>query len=177
MRVENILNNNEYKLFFLRAILLGIDYGSSNNPNYYKKNIQNEIFKLLNFKSNNTDSEKIEIKNNNIKNINNISLTKYENNILNLENQKKYVNNYIIKLSSNNYGFHYSKINILKNNLLIINQEIEKNKLLYKKYKETNKQNRVNNSDYINNQKNTNKENLVVELEKTLGNLSSLFIN
>ena len=39
--MENILNNNEYKIYFLKAILLGIDYGTSSNASNYKKNIQN----------------------------------------------------------------------------------------------------------------------------------------
>jgi hypothetical protein len=192
MVIEKILNNHEYKLFFLKAILLGIDYGSSNNSDYYKRNIKNEIYKIT--------------ENNLLSKNDNIFITKQENNILNLDYQQKYTINLIQRLSANNYGYNYSKINVLKNNLLIINKELEKNKFILKKYKETHnivdkkenlyKQNddlmgkRDNlykqNDDLMENRDNlykqTNnvidkKDNLVNELEKTLGNLSNLIIN
>ena len=46
MNVENILNNDDYKLFFLKAILLGINYGKSSNVNYYIDNIEKEVNKI-----------------------------------------------------------------------------------------------------------------------------------
>ena len=46
MSIENILNNNQYKSTFLKAILLGINYGKSNNVNYYINNIEKEILEL-----------------------------------------------------------------------------------------------------------------------------------
>lgn len=178
MVIEKILNNDEYKLFFLKAILLGIDYGSSNNSDYYKRNIKNEIYKIT--------------ENNLLSKNDNIFITKQENNILNLDYQQKYTINLIQRLSANNYGYNYSKINILKNNLLIINKELEKNKFILKKYKDIH--NIVDKKEYsykqtddiIENRENSykqsddimeKKENLVNELEKTLGNLSNLIIN
>lgn len=176
MTIENILNNKEYKIFFLRAILLGIDYGSSDKVEYYKKNIQNEIYNIL---KNNRNISNIS---NNISNIPN-NISKYENNIINLEFQKKNIQNSILKLSSNNYGYNYSRINILKNNLIYLNQEIEKNKLFLQKEKKTKNITTDSKNESIYN-KNTQKEyqynskdNLVSELEKTLGNLSNLIIN
>jgi hypothetical protein len=170
MVIENILNNNEYKLFFLKAILLGIDYGSNDNAEFYKTNIKNEISKIIIDKK-----EEIKYKSNIPKEENKyklnipkeefiLNINKQENIILNLEYQQRYYINLINKLSFNNYSFNYSKINILKHNLFLINQELEKNKLKLKKYKQ------INNIEEP-------KENLVNELEKTLGNLSNLFIN
>ena len=56
MKIEEILKDNENKILFLKAILLGIKYGKSNNSDSYKQNIENEII-LLNKEYN-------EIKNN-----------------------------------------------------------------------------------------------------------------
>ena len=124
---ENVLNNDNYKVFFLKSILLGIKYGQSNNHEYYVNNIQQEINRTIN-KKNNVVFEKKVPKNNIIE--------KTENNLLQLENQKNYTISLINNLSSNNYGYNYSRINLLKNNLLLIGKEIEKNKLIIKKNKE-----------------------------------------
>ena len=168
--MENILNNNDYKLIFLKAILLGISYGKSSNVNYYVQCIENEI--------NNINSKKI-------KNITPDNfIEKHEKILSNLENIKNVTLFKINKFSNNHYASNYSKITFLQNNLNIINQEIVKNKLLIKKYKDKNN-NKVNikenisknNSlnEYINERKKTDQP-LVNELEKTLDNLSNLFI-
>ena len=204
MSIENILNNNEYKSIFLKAILLGINYGRSNNVNYYINNIEKEILELNEMIKNENKLNKLnEIKLNSFK-----VLEKYEKNILMLENQKKYTFGMIQSLSANNYAYNYSKINLLKNNLIIINNEIEKNKILLKKNKDIiNKKLQnidIENTDIHNkeniqyikptqnikpiqnikpNKNNTlfketnNDKNLVGELEKTLGNLSNFLIN
>jgi hypothetical protein len=121
MSVENIFNDDNYKLIFLKAILLGINYGKSEKVSYYQDNIQKEI-------------DKIKLNEDDIK----ISLEKkakvihksqqFQQNINRLEDQKKYILNLIQVLSSKNYAYNYSKINILKNNLIYVNQEISKNK-------------------------------------------------
>jgi hypothetical protein len=110
MKIENILNNNEYKIFFLKAILLGIDYGNSNNYLFYKKNIENELNKLsLHHNSNNENiNENLsshQIPNNELSD----QISKQQNIILNLDNQQKYLLSLINKLSINNYSYNYSK--------------------------------------------------------------------
>jgi hypothetical protein len=160
MNIENILNNNDYKLIFLKAILLGINYGKSSNIDYYIKNVNNEINKINEMNNN----PKI-IQYNNI-------IKKIENIILNLEYQNNLNQSNIQKLSHNNYVLNVPKINILKNNSIILNSEIEKNKINLKNVKEQ-KQNLENESLKKSNKKN---ENLVNELEKTLGSLSNFFI-
>lgn len=167
MNLENLLNNDSNKLLFLKAIMLGITYGSSDKKNYYIENIENEIKKINN-----------KINKNDVININNINSQKIEQKIIFLENQKKNIFKIITQLSSNNYGFNYSRINILKSNLDLINNEIEKNKLLIKKQNQNQtKNNKKENNNQNNNQPiNNKKENLVGELEKTLSNLSNLFI-
>ena len=121
----------------------------------------------------------------------NILTQKTEQKILFLENKKISILSLINQLSSNNYGFNYSRINLLKTNLTLLNAEIEKNKLIIKKYKEENdnqnSQKKIkpisNNIKKTNIQQNSrqsiqqNKENLVGELEKTLGSLSNMIIN
>ena len=141
MNLENILNNNQNKLFFLKAILLGINYGKSKNYEEYIAIIEKEIKKI---------NEKKELKN----------MDKIENRLILLDNQKKYIISLIKQLGSQNYRFNYSKINLLRNNLIILEKEIEKNKLILKK----------------NEDENLPKENLVGELEKTLGSLSNMLI-
>ena len=186
MSIENILNNDEYKIIFLKAILLGINYGQSNNINYYKENIQNEILKI------NEKKNTIIIKNTNS------ACDKFENIIASLEKQKNYTLNMINNLSNNNYGYNYSRINLLRSNLTLINKEIIKNKLLLKKNKDLIEKDRDNKSPEKlflcglgeirsiireNDSTKSNKdilpkknENFVGELEKTLGSLSNLLI-
>lgn len=187
MNLENVLNNDHNKLIFLKAIMLGITYGSSDKKNYYIDNIENEIKKIVD-KMNNVNN-KID---NTLSSQKNILIQKTEQKILFLENKKISILSLINQLSSNNYGFNYSRINLLKTNLTLLNAEIEKNKLIIKKYKEE----EVNQIDQkkikpiysnikkTNIQQNSlqknrpqNKENLVSELEKTLGSLSSMIIN
>ena len=198
MNLDNILDNDQNKLIFLKAIMLGINYGKSDKINYYIDNIEKEINKITNKKV----EEKILYREN--KNIilekNNIN-DKYEKNILFLENQKKYILSLIQKLSLTHYGYNYSRINLLKNNLILINNEIEKKKILIKKNNDDKKlkekqsiNNRDNNNIFLNNilRKNENyqnneniyfkrypekKDNLINELEQTLGGLSALLIN
>jgi hypothetical protein len=126
MSLDIILNNKDYRLIFLKAIILGINYGKSPNVNYYLENIEREINKS-NIENNPIENNPIE---KNIKflekNNENLILEKYNNIIINLENQKKYILNYIQVLSKN-YRLNHSKINLLRNNLFILNQEINKN--------------------------------------------------
>ena len=194
MNLENVLNNDHNKLIFLKAIMLGITYGSSDKKNYYIENIESEIKKIVD------KMNKVDVKVNNIVPEKNILTQKTEQKILFLENQKKSILSLINQLSSNNYGFNYSRINLLKTNLTLLNTEIEKNKLIIKKYKEENsniidqkkikpisnnikktniQQNSLHNiqQNRVQKKTNQNKENLVGELEKTLGSLSSMIIN
>ena len=188
MEFENILNNDEYKMFFLKAILLGIKYGQSNNPEYYINSIEQEINRTNNKKIYVLPEKKI-VKNSNIE--------KIENTLIQLENQKNYTLSLINKLSSNNYGSNYSRINLLKSNLLLIIKEIEKNKFALKKNKELlDKKENVDNDIKIQSknifkkmydkpqpvilkeqkEQKEQKENLVGELERSLGSLSNLIM-
>jgi hypothetical protein len=155
MSLEQIINNNENKIIFLKAILLGITYGKKENPDYYKENIEKEIENLNNLyqkEKNIKDVQHVNVlkniekeiinddfnnnlinNNNNQQNIDKKILYKYTNILKNLENQKQYTINLIQTLSANHYGYNYSKINLLKTNLQFINNEIEKNKNLFKK--------------------------------------------
>ena len=153
MNIENILNNDDNKLIFLRAILLGINYGKTSKSDYYLQVVENEIGNIINKKN---------LSKNNIKNH---IIDKNESAILQLENQRNNTLTLIQKLSINNYGSNYSKINLLKNNLLLLNKEIERNKIILKKTKQSIVKTPVK------------ENNLVNELQKTLGNLSNMVIN
>ena len=76
MNIENILNNDDNKLIFLRAILLGINYGKTNKSDYYLQVVENEIGNIVNKKN---------LSKNNIKNH---IIDKNESVILQLENQR-----------------------------------------------------------------------------------------
>jgi len=153
--VEKVVSNDEQKLIFLKAIILGINYGRSSNAEQYRKNIEDEIIKLA--KKINFDNLELQKSFNSFNNFNNQSplmesnknesdiifskksktLEKYENIIATLENQKNNTVALINSLSSNNYGFNYSRINLLKSNLSFIFRELEKNKVIILKLKET----------------------------------------
>jgi hypothetical protein len=181
MNLENVLNNDDNKLIFLKAIMLGINYGSSDKKNYYRENIESEIKKIVD-KMNNANN-KI---NNNLSSQKNILKQKTEQKILFLENQRKSILSLINQLSSNNYGFNYSRINLLKTNLTLLNVEIEKNRLIINKEENISQNAEKKIKPISKNIKalqstvqktHQNKENLIGELEKTLGSLSNMIIN
>ena len=153
--MNEIINNDVHKLIFLKAILLGINYGKNENYNYYIETINEEIKKIENYKLNKDKINKDKI---------NKNLEKEEIIINNLENQKNYTISLINNLSKKNYSFNHSKINLLKDNLNVINRNIEK----YKK--------KINHNKKSNKNKLIKNNNLVNELEKTLENLSNMFI-
>ena len=128
--MNNMNIEMDNKVTFLKAVLLGIHYGRSDNSEYYKKSVEREI-NVIHQKSSEVE-ENIPVSNLYLKNI--------ENKILNLENQKNYVISLIQKLSFN-YVINIHKINLLKKNLFFINKEIDKNKELLK---DTNKDTFVN---------------------------------
>jgi len=188
MNVETILNNDEYKLMFLKAILLGINYGKNEKSDFYQLNIENEINKI-NDKFNHPDIIKYTQ-----------LIKKFELQLVNLEYHKSIILSNIQKLSYNNYASNHSKITILKMNLNNNNIEIEKIKLNIKKFKELKDnflQSNNNSNNNLNNKYNirmnlskfsvdkenksrfnfskNNSNNLVGELEKTLDNLTTLF--
>ncbi len=148
MNTDHILSNDEYKLFFLKAIMLGINYGRSDNVEYYANNIQNEINSMtLKIKSKNENNQKsnVELHHNATTTEDDLSdikkeyfnIKRYDDNIKSFENSKGYILSLIQRLSENNYSSNYSKISLLKNNLNSTLQEIEKNKLLLQKYKDS----------------------------------------
>ena len=152
MKIEEILNDNENKILFLKAILLGIKYGKSNNSDSYKQNIENEIILLnkeyneiknnlnnsIQMKEQIKEELKEEVKNevnpeikyvNNNENKFNYIIRNLTRNIIELENVKNNIMININNLSYNNYNTNYSKINSLRNNLNKITNEIENKRI------------------------------------------------
>ena len=117
MKIEDIIINSENKIYFLKAILLGIKYGKMDNCDFYEKSILNEIKK-----SKKSNSEYTHNLINKIDNKINLSkLLKKKNDLENLRNNIiKNINN----LSYNNFNTNYVKINVLRNHLFTINQEL-----------------------------------------------------
>ena len=117
MKIEDIIINSENKIYFLKAILLGIKYGKMDNCDFYEKSILNEIKK-----SKKSDSKYTHDLINKIDNKINLSkLLKKKNDLENLRNNViKNINN----LSYNNFNTNFVKINVLRNHLFTINQEL-----------------------------------------------------
>ena len=172
MSLNNVIENPEYKLLFLKAIKLGIMYGESDKSNFYKEKIDSEINSII--FSKNTQSQPV-VKQDNIQQSDNSNTNTNKNDviIMNLENQRNIIIRNIQNLS-NNYSLNYSKINFLKNSLVTTMKEIEKHKEL----------NRNNSSPII--KKNITEikkkdvqqnENLTNELQDTLNKISSLIIS
>jgi len=117
MKIEDIIINSENKIYFLKAILLGIKYGKMDNCDFYEKSILNEIKK-----SKKSNSEYTHNLINKIDNKINLSkLLKKKNDLENLRNNIiKNINN----LSYNNFNTNFVKINVLRNHLFTINQEL-----------------------------------------------------
>ena len=98
-KMDNILNNDEQKIIFLKAILLGINYGQSDNVKYYINNIENEITKWKSILQTPMDSSKLTSdKSPSPSPSLSPDIIKIENIILMLENQKKKYNNLYSKI-------------------------------------------------------------------------------
>jgi len=179
-QINNILNDNHSKIFFLKAILLGINYGNDNNSELYKTTIEKELSDLT--KENIINEQSIIkqdiikqdiIKQDNITQSN--LLIQYRNKLLHLNNEKKYIILYISNLSKN-YLVNQTKINLLKNSLLLLNRNINKITEFIQKNNDLSKFNLNNiNLNNINNE--IDKIKLDNELEETLGKLSNLIVN
>ena len=182
MSIEKIITNDEFKIVFLKAIILGINYGKKDESEKYKNSIENEILSATeklhsnssdsmdnlemadevvkeksiqnnvrvnnivqnNIASNNIASNNISSKyisnnvpnnfvNTNFNNMNNIieyNITKHQNTINTLESQKNSIYYLIENLSKTNYSFNYSKINLLKNSINSLNNEINKTHII-----------------------------------------------
>lgn len=118
MKIENLIENNQHKILFLKAILLGIKYGKNENNEYYEQSIINEIQKTFNNDSKYTD--------NLVNNIDNkINKGKILKNINDLENLRNNIIKNINNLSYNNYNNNYVKINYLRVQLVSLNKELD----------------------------------------------------
>ena len=123
MKIQEILRNDENKILFLKAILLGINYGKSKESDSYIEIIEKEINQIKNFSQSNDINNK-----NNIKNID-IVVKNITKNIIELENLRNNIMVNINNLSTNNYNNNYLKINSLRNTLTKINNNIDQNRL------------------------------------------------
>jgi hypothetical protein len=168
--INEILNNSHSKIFFLKSILLGINYGQGENSELYKKTIEKELFELINnnkiiiTENNISKKDKIQTPDKSLEN----KIIEYNNKLIHLNNEKRNIMSYILHLSKN-YAFNNKKIIILKNSLLLLNKDIYKITKLLEKY----------NKEYQNNEQyniSISDSTLDNELEKTLENLSNLMI-
>ena len=118
MKIDDILDKNQNKIIFLKAILLGIKYGKMDSSDFYEKSILNEIQKEKNKDENYTSQllNQMDSK---------INQSKIIKNIQDLENLRSNVIKNLNNLSYNNYNNNIVKINYLRNNLVSINQELK----------------------------------------------------
>jgi hypothetical protein len=117
MKIEEVIENNQNKILFLKAILLGIKYGKSENNNFYEESIINELKKIT------TNSSYTENLVNNIDT--KINKGKILKDINDLENLRINIIKNINNLSYNNYNNNYSKINYLRVQLNNLTKEID----------------------------------------------------
>ena len=170
MSLNDIIENEETKLIFLKAIKLGMKYAESDKASFYKEKVDSEISILMNKE---TSKDVVPVKNNNS------VIERYENNILQLEKTKNIIVNNIQMLSNNNYGYNHSKINLLKTNLVTVMKEIEKNKLLISESLKSENKSEVKKKNIIEVKRKevVQEQNLTTELQNTFEKLSNLIIS
>ena len=171
MSLNDIIENEETKLIFLKAIKLGMKYAESDKASFYKEKVDAEISILMNKES---PKEFVPVKSNT-----NTMIERYENNIVQLEKTKNIIVNNIQMLSNNNYGYNHSKINLLKTNLVTVMKEIEKNKLLISDSMKSENKSEVKKKNIIEVKRKdvVPEQNLTMELQKTFEKLSNLIIS
>lgn len=171
MSLNDIIENEETKLIFLKAIKLGMKYAESDKASFYKEKVDNEISILMNKE---TPKDAVPVKNNT-----NTIIERYENNIIQLEKTKNIIVNNIQMLSNNNYGYNHSKINLLKTNLVTVMKEIEKNKLLISESLKSENKSEVKKKNIIEVKRKevVQEQNLTTELQNTFEKLSNLIIS
>jgi hypothetical protein len=171
MSLNDIIENEETKLIFLKAIKLGMKYAESDKASFYKEKVDSEISILMNKE---TSKDVVPVKNNT-----NTIIERYENNIVQLEKTKNIIVNNIQMLSNNNYGYNHSKINLLKTNLVTVMKEIEKNKLLISESLKSENKSEVKKKNIIEVKRKevVQEQNLTTELQNTFEKLSNLIIS
>lgn len=156
-QVPDILKEKSNRLFFLKAILLGIQYGESDKATFHKKTIQSEIDKLENPSLSSSISnglnqpfipqEKTEF-----------TIKKYEDILHILDVRRVNLLSQISNLSSTSYSKMLSfqqnqanqlKMNQLKMQFMVTNKEIEKFTLLLQSVKKLNKTQQISSQEPI----------------------------
>ncbi len=147
---DKILKEKSNRIFFLKAILLGIEYSESGKGEELKNTIKSELNRLQ-FENNNQNTSSISSlstpnfndisnKDNNIIQNGKMTLQKYEQILHELNAQKLNISNKISNISSQSYMKTLSlqqsqliqkELFSLKKMQLIINKEIEKYSLLH----------------------------------------------
>lgn len=152
-QVPDILKEKSNRLFFLKAILLGIQYGESEKASFHKKTIQSEIDKLENPSLSGglnqpfIPQEKTEY-----------TIKKYEDILHILDVRRVNLLSQISNLSSNSYSkmlsfqqnqVNQQKMNQLKMQFMVTNKEIEKFTLLLQSVKKLNKTQQISSQEPI----------------------------
>jgi hypothetical protein len=139
-QIRSVLKDKSNKLFFLKAILLGIQYGQSNKVNHHKQYIENEIQKLerpITQSQQRPLSSTQPISDLQLKT--NFSIKKYQDILQKLEAQRITIQSQIANISQSSYSrtlsFQQNQqnqqfVHRLRAQLLIIHKEMEKYTLL-----------------------------------------------
>lgn len=143
---NNLLQEKSNRIFFLKAILLGIQYSESGKADELKNTIQQELSRLTSNSSNQINQTNVTTPmtlnntNNNFIMNNQQTLQKYEQILHELNNQKLTIANKISNISSQSYMKTLSltqsqqiqkELFNLRKMVLVINKEIEKYSLLH----------------------------------------------
>ncbi len=156
-QVPDILKEKSNRLFFLKAILLGIQYGESDKALFHKKTIQSEIDKLENPSLSSSiqpgihqpqiPQEKTEY-----------TIKKYEDILHILDVRRVNILSQITNLSSTSYSkmltfqqnqVNQQRMNQLKMQFMVTNKEIEKFTLLLQSVKKLNKTPQISSQESI----------------------------
>ncbi len=156
-QVPDILKEKSNRLFFLKAILLGIQYGESDKSSFHKKTIQSEIDKLENPSLSSSiqsglhqpqiPQEKTEF-----------TIKKYEDILHILDVRRVNILSQITNLSSTSYSkmltfqqnqVNQQRMNQLKMQFMVTNKEIEKFTLLLQSVKKLNKTPQISSQESI----------------------------
>ncbi len=175
--MDKILKEKSNRVFFLKAILLGIQYSESGKADELKIIINQELNKLNSSSTNiQPDNHKNEdlIKNNLVQN-GKLTLQKYEQILHDLNEQRLNINNKISNIQSQSYTRTLSlqqsqliqkELFSLKKMILVINKEIEKYSLLHQSVFKMTQQPKISSQENI-----MKKNNVTNYLNPSLNNI------
>ncbi len=173
--MDKILKEKSNRVFFLKAILLGIQYSESGKADELKIIINQELNKLNSPQSDNHNHKNEDLIKNNLVQNGKLTLQKYEQILHDLNEQRLNINNKISNIQSQSYTRTLSlqqsqliqkELFSLKKMILVINKEIEKYSLLHQSVFKMTQQPKISSQENI-----MKKNNVTNYLNPSLNNI------